>query len=541
MLDRTRTSTRRGRGAGAWLGGGIAALALLVPVGGPAGAAEGSPGGAGGGELVQTDAGPVRGTVAGEYRTFQGIPFAAPPVGELRWRSPQPPRHWTQPRDATRPGPICAQSAGGGQSSEVEDCLYLNVTAPRGGAHGRFRPVMVWVHGGGNSYGYGADFLAHRLAVRGDVVVVTINYRLGVFGFLAHPSQSDSGAFGLEDQQAALRWVRRNARAFGGDPGNVTLFGESGGAYDVCGQLTSPGSRGLFHRALMQSGSCASSWPDSGIVYGEPASSPWISQADAAAIGVRRAATHGCPDPATAAGLACLRRVPAGELPEIGLTPVAYGNRVLPLHPARALAEGRFHRVPVVSGTNRDEGRLSAAYSPQPFTEEQYQRLLVDAFDDQAPRVAAKYPSAAYGSPALAWGAVLTDRAWTCLQLADHRRLAKGTPVYAYEFADRNAPTGFFTFPPDLPPGAFHAAELAYLFDFAGMPVEFTPAQQRLADQMIRYWTRFAATGDPNARTSPSWGRFRGSNAQSLAPGEGGIRPVDLAAGHNCRFWSALT
>jgi para-nitrobenzyl esterase len=539
----SRSDAARGRpglAIGAVVGTVVATVAaVLLPAGTPAGADARS---AGDGEIVGTDSGPVRGTVSAEYRTFQGIPYAAPPVGDLRWRSPQPPRPWSQPRDATRPGNVCAQNPGGGYPDTDEDCLYLNVTTPRGTPDDRLRPVMVWVHGAGNSYGYGGDYLAHRLAVQGDVVVVTFNYRLGVFGFLAHPALPDSGAFGFEDQQAALRWVQRNARAFGGDPGTVTLFGESGGAFDVCGQLTSPGSRGLFHRAVMQSGSCASTWPENGIVYDEPASSPWIPQADAAAAGVARAAALGCPDPATAAGLACLRRVPAAELAAgpASLTTVAYGNRVLPQRPDRALVAGRFHRVPVISGTTRDEGRLAAAYSPHPFTEEQYQRLLVDAFGDRAARVAATYPSAAHGSPALAWGAVLTDRVWACPQLTDDRQLARRTPVYAFEFADRQAPTGYFEFPPGLPPGAFHAADLAYVFDVVGFEAEFTPEQERLADQMIRYWTRFAATGDPNGHGSPSWERFRGSSVQSLAPGDGGIRPVNLDAEHKCRFWAAL-
>jgi para-nitrobenzyl esterase len=536
MLGRTTASTRQADAArarpGLAIGAAVAAVvAVLLSAGTPAGADSRS---TGDGEIVRTDSGPVRGTVSGEYRTFQGIPYAAPPVGDLRWRSPQPPRPWSQPRDATRPGNVCAQNPAGGYPTTDEDCLYLNVTTPRDTSRDRLRPVMVWVHGAGNSYGSGGDYLAHRLAVRGDVVVVTFNYRLGVFGFLAHPA--------VPDQQAALRWVRRNARAFGGDPGAVTLFGESGGAFDVCGQLTSPGSRGLFHRALMQSGSCASTWPENGVVYGEPASSPWIPQADAVVAGVARAAAVGCADPATAAGLACLRRVPARELTAGPgrLTPVAYGNRVLPQRPDRALVAGRFHRVPVISGTTRDEGRLAAAYSPPPFTEEQYQSLLVDAFGDRAARVAATYPSAAHGSPALAWGAVLTDRVWACPQLTDERQLARRTPVYAYEFADRQAPTGYFEFPPDLPPGAFHAADLAYVFDVAGFEAEFTPEQERLADQMIRYWTRFAATGDPNGHGSPSWERFRGAKAQSLAPGDGGIRPVNLDAEHKCRFWANL-
>jgi para-nitrobenzyl esterase len=214
-----------------WMRAVLAVTVVGVVAGSPGTAADGTHSG---GAIVRTDSGPVRGAVTPEYRTFQGIPFAAAPVGELRWRSPQPPQRWSHIRDATRPGNRCAQGAGAGTPSVHEDCLYLYVTTPRSTGHGRLRPVMVWLHGGGSSYGTASEFGAHRLAVGGDVVVVTTNYRLGVFGFFGHRTLADSGGFGLEDQQAALRWVRHNAAAFGGDPGNVTLFGESGGAFDVC-------------------------------------------------------------------------------------------------------------------------------------------------------------------------------------------------------------------------------------------------------------------------------------------------------------------
>jgi para-nitrobenzyl esterase len=519
-----------------------AATGVLAGAAGVAGAAVTAAGdGAGGGAVAWTDSGPVKGTVEQGYRVFLGIPFAAAPVGELRWRSPQPPQRWSQPRDATKPASRCAQGPGGGTPSTSEDCLYLNVATPRSAGHGRLKPVMLWVHGAGNSFGAGGDYGAERLAAGADAVVVTPNFRLGVFGFFGHQGLAGSGGFGLEDQQAALRWVQRNAAAFGGDPGNVTLFGESNGAFDVCAQLTSPATRGLFHRAIMQSGTCGTTWPANGIVNGQPAATPWLPLGQVQANGQALAARHGCPDPATA--VECLRRVPAAELTADQqlpvLTPAAFGNRVLPERPDRALAAGRFHRVPVISGHTRDEGRLAAAFAPQPFDEEQYQRLLTGAFGDQARLVAARYPSSAFGSPAQAWGAILTDRVWACRQLADDRRLASRTPVYGYEFADRHAPTGFFPFPPNLPPGAFHSSELAYLFNVAGFAVEFTPEQQRLSSQMIRYWGRFAATGNPNGPDLPAWSRFRTANSQSLAPGDGGIHPVNVDSEHDCGFWAA--
>ena len=205
-----------------------AAMALaLVQV--PAAGAEGD------GRVVQTDKGAVRGTVTETYRTFGNIPFAAPPVGENRWRDPRPVAPWEGVRDATTPAPMCAQNADLGQpiGSEIEDCLYLNVTTPAKAAK-KSRPVMVWIHGGSFTSGSGSLYDARWLATKNDVVVVTINYRLGVFGYFGYPGLPGSGAFGIADQQAALRWVQRNARAFGGDARNVTVFGESAGGLSVC-------------------------------------------------------------------------------------------------------------------------------------------------------------------------------------------------------------------------------------------------------------------------------------------------------------------
>lgn len=489
--------------------------------------------------VVRTDSGLVRGTVSAQYRTFQGIPFAAPPVGDLRWRPPMPAQPWSQVRDATQPGNRCAQTDGAGAKIVNEDCLYLTVTTPNS-SRGKLRPVMVWLHGGGNTYGTASDFDTHRLAVGGDAVVVSTNYRLTLFSSFGHPSLADSGDFGLLDQQAALRWVQRNAAAFGGDPSNVTLIGESGGAVDVCGQLTSPLSLGLFQRAILHSGSCSTSWPVNGLAYNGPAAQPWQSLAQAQSAGSELAAKHGCLDPATAVD--CLRRVPTADLladvsklnPQ---TPLAFGTPTLPQRPDRALADGRFHRVPVLAGNTHDEARLTTSAIPEPFGPTEYHDQLVKSFGErQAAKIEARYPAGS--SARLAWSAVLTDGAWICPQLADEKRLAERTPTYGFEFADPQAPTGYFPFPPGFPPGAFHSSDMAYLFDVAYFQANFTPGQQVLADQMIHAWGRFAATGDPNGPDLPSWQRLHGSRVQSLAPGTDGIHPVDLAREHDCGFWA---
>jgi para-nitrobenzyl esterase len=512
--------------------GAVAAVAAVGILVGSAGQASAAPSG---GAVVWTDSGPLRGTVSPEFRTFQGIPYAAPPVGGLRWRLPQPPQPWVAPRDATKPGNRCAQGQSFSPPSYDEDCLYLNVTTPR---TPRLKPVMVWIHGGGNSFGSGGEYDAHRLAVGGDVVVVTINYRLGLWASFGYPGLAGSGDYGLADQQAALRWVQRNAAAFGGDPGNVTIFGQSGGANDVCAHLSSPPSRGLVDQAIMESGACSSDWPLNGLTINVPPGSPWLPQSELQKDGAALAAKLGCTDAASAVD--CMRRVPVKTLLDeqafVIDTPVAFGDRILPERPDRALAAGRFSRIPVISGTTRDEERLQAAFFPAPFDEAQYQRLLAGAFGDEAPRVVEKYPSPQFGSPALAWAAVATDRVWTCPQVVDDRYLTRHTPTYAFEFADRHAPEPQLPVPPPFSLGAYHSAETQYLFDVGFPPLP--PDQRQLAQQMIGYWSQFARTGNPNRPDLPGWPGFHDANAQSLAPGA--IQQVDLATEHNCAFWSTI-
>ncbi|GAA0935541.1 carboxylesterase/lipase family protein [Nonomuraea longicatena] len=479
-----------------------------------------------GGSIVRTDAGLVRGTVQKERRVFRGIPYAAPPVGQLRWRSPKPPATWKGVRAATRPGPACAQAPNplaGLPGSEAEDCLFLDVTTPR--ERGRPRPVMVYLHGGGFVSGAGHDYDASRLVAGGDVVVVTVGYRLGVFGFLAHPGEPGAGAFGLEDQQAALKWVRRNASAFGGDPRNVTLFGESAGALSTCAHLTSPGAAGLFHRAIMQSGTCGARWPKNSLGPGSPALDLWAPPEEAAQLASAYAAQLGCDS------LACLRGLPTGRLLGGQLAPLVsrptYGNPVLPAHPATALTKGRFHRVPVMNGHTRDEHRLltSWGYTP-PITADRYRELVADTFAAYAPRVAARYPLGEHASPSEAWSAIMTDVSWACPAQADNRLLSARTRVYTFDFADRTAPwTGA---KPPFPLGAYHGSELPYLFPDPA--ARLTPAQERLAAAMIGYWTRFARTGSPDGGGLPRWAPHPAG--QSLDAD--GPRPADLAARHSC-------
>ncbi|MFB7630361.1 carboxylesterase/lipase family protein [Streptomyces sp. NPDC056149] len=495
--------------------------------------------------VVATDAGSVRGVDHGDYRTFAGVPYAAPPVGPLRWRSPAPVRPWSGVRDADRPGSACPQTPNGEVrgGSTNEDCLYLNVTVPRTDRH-RPLPVVVWLHGGGFLTGTGSSYDAHRMAVRGQVVVVTVNYRLGIFGNFGYPGLPGSGDFGLADQQAALRWVQRNAGSFDGDRHNVTLAGESAGGMSTCTQLTSPSAAGLFAKAIVQSGACAVDFGKNAVYPGVDHFSPWISSADLQSAGRQDAAKLGCAQPARA--LSCLRGKPAAALlsANTDFQQVSYGTPLVPQRPVTALREGRFHKVPVLQGHTRDEMRAFVAtlQHQQPITADSYRALLRDTFGDRARQRAAVYSPAAYGTPALAWAALNTDRVFACPTLATGRLLARQTPTYAYEFADRQAPNVGYPESPQLPLGAAHATELPYLFDLGGRHARFTAAQDALAGQMVDYWTTFAHTGAPNARDLPRWPRMStGDTApyvQQFNTGPGGIHRADFLTDHHCRLWS---
>ncbi|MEV0146469.1 MULTISPECIES: carboxylesterase/lipase family protein [unclassified Nonomuraea] len=523
------------------LAGGLTALGAAGAILAPSAAAADSE------ALVHTDRGPVRGIVAEDHRSFLGIPYAAPPVGELRWRAPRPAAAWTQPRQATTPGPMCAQTGdhlGGGSTSE--DCLYLNVTTPRL-PQGRKLPVMVWLHGGSFKDGAGHLYDARRLADQGNVIVVTVNYRLGAFGFLAHPALHDadglSGNYGLADQQAALGWVQRNAAAFGGDPHNVTLFGESSGAIAVCAHLAAPGSARLFHRAILQSAPCTAPWSPSLAMANNPR-----PRTQAERDGRALAKRLGFGESPTAQQL---RAIPADKLLQAASDPAqpgfgpAVGGAFLPLDPARAITTGRFHQVPVLYGINRHEQRmhvwgLEMAKYQGPIPADRYDEEVRAAFGANTGKVLARYPLSAYASPSQALATALTDAQYARPALDTGKALSHQVPTYAFEFADANAPW-FAAFPKPYDMGAYHAADLPYLFD-VGYNQPLTQQQRHLADHMIGYWTRFAGTGDPNGSDAPAWHPFTTARpqVQSLAPGDDGIKPADFARDHRYDFWTSL-
>lgn len=506
----------------------------------------------GGDGVVTTTSGPIHGKLTDDVARFRDVPYAAPPVGQRRWKPPRAPQPWTKTRDATKPGPKCVQAAseGGIDKKSSEDCLTLEVTAPRG-ASDKPRPVMVWTHGGGLIQGDGASFDPSRMADRGDVVVVSINYRLGVFGYFGYPGMSGSGDFGLQDQQAALRWVHRNAAAFGGDARNVTLFGESAGGYATCAQSIAPGTRHLISKAIFQSGTCSGQpWmfapgkttplPDAGEY--------WSPVGKVQKRGSAAAKDLKCAGPAA---LKCLRdKKPADLMGQFAaFASPAYGTPTLPVDPKKALGhDGR--RMPTMVGNTSDESRYLTAwgeYPDHPVDDKEFAKLTDAAFGDNADTVRAKYPLKPGVAPELTWARLDTDRSMACPQIADGRRLAARSDTYAYEFADQTSPP-IGPYPPGstMPTGGSHGSELLYLLDtgtvdWQGHPVKLNAKQRALGDAMIGYWTRFAHTGDPNGSTDPHWSTVDATSGsprvQSLATGEHGIAPVDARRLHHCDFW----
>jgi para-nitrobenzyl esterase len=491
-------------------------------------------------EAVQTEAGVVSGVRTSHGKAFLGIPYAAPPVGAFRWRPPQPVTPWQGERDATRTGSPAMQTIGQGRFVPVagsEDCLYLNVYAPPGpvgGAAGAL-PVMVFLHGGAFAVGASDNYDPSLLAVEQQVVVVAPNYRMGAFGFLAHPALRDeepaggSGNFGLLDQQAALRWVRDNIASFGGDPGQVILFGESAGAWSTSYHMLSPGAAGLFHRAILQSGTAA-----------DPLSIVSAEEAERDGVAFARNLDAEGPD-----ALDRLRGLPAAQVaraPAVrrgimgpGSWGPVWGDAVIPVEPGRAFAEGQHHRLPVMVGTNSDEGRLFGLGIGSPAGFEA--RVRADWGAD-AEAVLARYPASTRAEAQQALADVLTDSRFAHPADRMRRLIASRVPVYGYRFDDAEAP---FTIPhpwAPMPMRAYHAGELAYVFGTRWVlanPARFTPAQAALARRMRDAWGAFARGEGP-----ADWPRFTEAEpaVRVFAP-EGDRVETDFAERYRCDFWEA--
>ena len=465
-----------------------------------------------------------------DITVYRGVPYAAPPVDELRWQPPQPPIPWHQPRIADRFAASCYQQRHVSsfvwrrEDFEVsEDCLYLNVWTPREGAD---LPVMVWFHGGSHTSGQGHSLIfdGTSLASQG-VILVTINYRLGPFGFLAHPwladeSPNDSaGNYGLLDKIAALKWVKANAQAFGGNPDNVTIFGQSAGSQSVCTLMTSPLARGLFEKAIGQSAGCAH---HSAL---NPGSNPDPE-------GYARGATL-----VTEVGsnnLAALRHADAEDVLKAALsTGWENGSRitldgwVVPESPEQVFASGRQATVPLLLGYMADEGIELFPKNPG-LTETALAKFASSIAADRGSQLVRAY-STPGATPEAIQFSITTD--W--LMAFGMRRWAEyqaklGQPTYFY-YVD-HVPPAFHIYMPEQPDlqlsggrrsgGAYHSGDLALVFgttDKVGL--DWTEDDHQVSRHMVRYWTNFAKTGDPNGEGVPVWPAFDSMNTATQVIG----------------------
>jgi len=522
---------------------GVAWLCLLVPALADDGQPRDGPGSRT--QTVMTADGPVVGVQRAGLNWFLGIPYAAPPTGERRWRPPESPQKWLEPREATEFGNWCMQVAPAGFSKPIlnEDCLYLNVVTPRDAPrHHKQRAVMVWIHGGGLRQGRANDYDPTMLVEHGGVVFVSFNYRLNILGFLAHPALDGEGHdfanYGLMDQQFALAWVRRNIGNFGGDPDNVTLVGESSGGANVFNHLVSPKSVDLFDKAIIESGS---------IWYGDFA--PFyngLTLASAEKVGGTAAAMLGCTGDSDAS---CLRAAPIEKLADVlrKIPTYSFGvvldGTVMKESTRDAIASGRFKRVPVINGSNHDEWTwvegLSEFAAGHPLTEDELQHHLEATFGATAHEVVPHYPVSAFnGSAGAASARAVTDGLFVCPMLALNRTLAGYTKVWGYEFSDSRAPFPFHE--ASFPYGAAHTLEMRYLFkDYTGAVGELKPLsadQRALSDTMVSYWTTFARTGNPNSSGTRHWPAL-GKDPVYLSLLPPGPRPISSAtidAEHRC-------
>lgn len=511
-----------GRDAGVSSGGGSASAAD----GG--GSSSGDGGASGGSAEVTVAEGKLQGTVSGKTKSFLGIPYAQPPVGELRFAPPQPVKPWSKPLAATKLGASCPQNMGGlsAMNEQSEDCLTLNVYAP---TDGKKLPVMFWIHGGAFIAGGSSQYDGTRLSAEGPVVVVTVNYRLGALGFLSHPALDDergaapSGNDGLRDQQLALAWVKKNIAAFGGDPDNVTVFGESAGGASTCLQIVSPKAKGLAKRFIIESGSCAGGLP--------------LFTKDKANATGEKLSGELCADEADV--LACLRGKEPADIVGWGASaglfgagwgPVAdAGDDVLPDKPLNLIAAGDFNKGEVLLGTNKNEWALFVTLAP-PTPAITTVATLHTAIEKQFTAAGATAIEEHYAptdaTAANLWVQLMTDATFRCPARQLSRALSEaGSKVFLYSFEEGPA---------------MHAFEIPYVFGNPNARLAAATLVEGTRKAIQSYWRQFAKAGDPNVAGQPEWPAFDTEGDQHLTlvaePTAGtGLSTAD------CDFWEQLS
>lgn len=509
------------------------------------------------GTVLLTADGPVCGVTAHGVTSYLGIRYAQPPVGSLRWRPPQPVVRWTTTFHATRPGHICpgpSQTGGGVQGSE--DCLNLDVQVPSHARRGAKLPVVVQIHGGGFLDPIGPPDGSH-LVLGGHVIYVAMNYRLGILGFMVDKALGrHSGDYGLEDQQAALRWVKRNIAGFGGDPHNVTIMGDSAGGASVCSQIASPTARGLFERGIPESGFYNAAVGRQQVWEAADCKSQIPTRAQAEAAGARFARKVGC----APRDVACLRAVPAAELVEAGgkvndptvngasatIAPTINGT-TLAMSPSRAFETGHLNHVGVMDGVDRDEfNGFGSVQSPAAHTAAQFKRLIRRQYGALARRVLRHYPLIRFPSAFVAYRTVVADSDSVCPALVADRRLSRYVPVFAFQNDDGDMPPQSYPsylLDPSEPNGAYHIAAQTFLFPV--IPVTLSADQMTLATEYTNQVIGYARRGNPTAPHTPLWTTFtkRRRMVMTLAPaGDSALTPEStITLQHHCSFWDRVT
>lgn len=464
---------------------------------------------------VKTRLGTVEGKDDGKVKAFLGIPYAAPPVGDLRWKAPAPAAKWSGVKKATEFGSHCMQGKIYGDMvfhdpGGSEDCLTLNVWVPDKHIEPKL-PVMVWIYGGGFVSGTTSESRqdGSHLAQQG-VIVVSMNYRLGVFGFMVHPElakesgHNSAGNYGLLDQLAALQWVRDNSAAFGGDPGNVTIFGESAGSFSVSAQMASPLAKGLFQRAIGESGGAFSR---SGLSF-----DPMSARAEKDAKLVK--------EKLGASTLAELRAIPAEKLLAAFAPPQSQGfdfepdidGYFLPESVPAIFAASKQNDVALLAGWNHDEGSFEIAFSPQKPTAESFKATAQKDFGDKADEFLKFYPAdtdehALRSALDYASDKFIALSTWSWIEAASK---TGRQPIYRYRFD--MAP--FFKNPNAPRLGAYHSAEIEYVFGQLDSKTDVTwrDSDRQVSEMMQKYWSNFARNGNPNGPGLPNWPPYNASD-----------------------------